>query len=229
MKKYPRLERPDLVRQLIAAGCPLEIEEDALDSAHSAGSGLLIHQVGGVTESLVFDLDDGGTGYILSVAIINRLPRSVCVQDFHLELPWDDPHFRWLEDPPAGAPQRYLYCFPGTRALEFERDVVINGCRWKRTKAWLQPGRCIEGLLLGTGREPIPDQYKHGSFVDMELSVFGQAGSCFSSTVSVWVKRTRRSVKLNQRPLQGRARRKLILYDAEGADSIIGAGAHGEG
>ena len=228
MKKYPRLERPDLVRPLIAAGCPLELEGGALDNAPSAGSGLLIHQVGGVTESLVFDLDDGGTGYILSVAIINKLPGPVCIQDYHLELPWDDPHFRWLEDPPAGAPQRYLYCFPGMRALEFERDVVINGCRWKRTKAWLQPDRCIEGLLLGTGREPIPDQYKHGCFVDMELLVFG-AGSCFWSTVWVWVKRTGRSVKLNQRPLRGRARRKLIVRDAEGTDSIMGARAPGEG
>ena len=210
----------NLVHRLLAAGCPLEIQGDALDSAHSAGSGLLIEQVSGLTESLVFDLDDGGAAYILSAIITNHLPRPVRIQDFHLEPPWPDPHFRWLEDPPPGAPQRNLYCFPGL-APEFDRDVVINGCRGKRIKARLQPGRFIEGLLLGMGPEPIPDRYEHGCLVDMKLSVFVQAETCFSSTVSVWVKRTRRSVKLNQRPSRKQARRKLITADAEGADSVV--------
>jgi len=228
MKKCACWDRSDLVHRLLAAGCPLEIQGDALDSAHSAGSGLLIEQVSGLTESLVFDLDDGGAAYILSVIITNHLPRPVRIQDIHLEPPWPTPHFRWLEDPPPGAPQRNLYCFPGL-APEFDRDVVINGCRGRRIKARLQPGRCIEGLLLGMGPEPIPDRYEHGCFVDMKLSVFVQAETCFSSTVSMWVKRMKKSVKLDQRPLQGRARRKLIVHDAEGADSIVGASAHAEG
>ncbi len=71
------------------------------------------------------------------------------------------------------------------------------------------------------GPEPIPDRYEHGCLVDMKLSVFVQAETCFSSTVSMWVKRIKKSVKLDQRPSRKQARRKLITADAEGADSVV--------
>ena len=200
---------PALARRLINAGCPLESWRDL----QSDSVGLIIDQVGDVLLSTVQDLPCGGTGYMLNLAITNDLPRSVCIYDFQIELPWEDSQFRWLDDPSESIPPMNFYSFPGVPPIEFDRDLVINHRR--RSKGTLGPCRCIEGLLLAVGTKPIPDRYRHGQLVEMSFSIINQREECFSSLVSLWVDR---SAKLRRRPSKQRARLGL------GVEETVGAG-----
>ncbi len=201
--------QPDLVRRLIAAGCPLDIKGGVLGSSHVSPHGLLIDQVGSVTESKVFDLDCPGTGYILALEIASNVPGLLVIRYITLEPPWQDPQFYWLPDPADSRTEKDPYVIPGTGGLEYPRELVINHRTSRRGR--LKHGDILDGLLLGMGFESIPDCFRHGDMVEATLCIVDQLGRRYSSEVSLWVDR---SAQLFRRPPK-RPRRRLF----EGVDN----------
>src|SRR5271169_3172273 len=122
MKTYSRLSAPDLTHQLEAAGV---LTGDAQDTAitHPAPRGLFICQVGAFIESSAFDLDCGGTGYILSLHVAVDLP-ALGILGWRLVLPWEDPQFQWLTDPLEYGSRDSRYPDPGRQGLKYPRDQV---------------------------------------------------------------------------------------------------------
>jgi hypothetical protein len=210
MRNCPCMAQPDLVRRLIAAGCPLDIKQGVLDKPDTPPRGLLIHQVGGVFETKAFDLNCSGTGYILDLEIASNVPGLVAIRYFTFELPWQDPRFCWLPDPADSRTEKHPYVFPGTNGLEYPREVVINHRTSGRGR--LRRGEILDGLLLGMGFESIPDSFRHGGMVDTTLCIVDQFGRRFSSKISLWVDRSR---KLHPRPPKRPRRRLFQRVDSE--------------
>jgi len=187
MKTYSRKVAPDLTRQLVVAGV---LPGDAQDGAvtQAAPPGLLIYQVGGVTESSVFDLDCGyGTGYRLSLHAAVGLP-AFGILGWVLDLPWEDSQFQWLADPKEYFSREEMYQVPGCATLRYPRDEVINH------RKVLKRGHALDGLLLGYGFESMPESYRHGEMVDASLVLIDELNRGFSTQVHLWVDR---SAKMN--------------------------------
>jgi hypothetical protein len=66
------------------AGIPLD--KEIVDEIKAASRGLSVLQIGSLLENTVFELDSGGSGYIVSVAIYNDSNRRVRLSEFRLEL-----------------------------------------------------------------------------------------------------------------------------------------------
>jgi hypothetical protein len=182
MKTYSRLFAPDLTHQLEAAGVLTGDAEDAAIT-HPAPSGLLVSQVGGFADSSAFDLDCGGTGYILSLHVAVDLP-AFGILGWRLDLPWEDPQIQWLPDPPGCAFPDNMYQFPGCPCLKLPRDEVINHRRV------VQRGHSLNGQLLGWGFESIPDFFHHGATIDASLVLIDEMWRGFSTPVQLWANRS---------------------------------------
>lgn len=206
MRKIMHEEEIALLRRLRDAGCPIQSDEDKT-SVRPAPGGLIVRQVGGVTESRAFDLDCRGTGYMLDIEIVSDVPGRVTMCEIMLILPWEDSLFSWLPDPAESAPAESLYRFPGKNPLEYPRQMVINHRTYERGR--LRRGDLIRGLLLATSPEPIPDRFHHGASVSAELQIFDQWEQCFHSDVSLWVDR---SVRLRR---QLSSRRRFLPLQSE--------------
>jgi hypothetical protein len=211
MKTYSSLVASDLTRQLVAAGF---LTEDAQDAAitHPAPPGLLICQVGGIVESSAFDLDCGsGTGYSLSLHIAVDLP-TFAIWEWRLDLPWEDPQFQWLPDPPGRVFPDNMYQVPGCPGLKFPRDVVLNHRRV------LRRGYGLDGLLLGFGFESIPDSYHHGANIDASLVLIDEMGRGFSTPVQLWANRM---AKIDRKRTKKNATRQLFENRHCATDELV--------
>jgi hypothetical protein len=76
------------LEELAAFGSPVDLsvvqEDPSLD----------IQQVGGVSDSIIFDLPHHRAGYILDIEFLNLRSRTIYLQDLELQLPWEDPWFQ---------------------------------------------------------------------------------------------------------------------------------------
>ncbi len=141
------MKRRDLVQQMLQLGIQTDLTSADL-IASSPPSKIHIDCIGGVSETSAFDLNPGGTGYMLSLRL-TVLRKPFAIAAFDLELPWTRTPVIWLSDPADGDGPHNTYRFPGRHSPEFPRDVVIN--HRANPQRNLSPGRCIEGLLLGYG------------------------------------------------------------------------------
>jgi hypothetical protein len=200
MEKLPYwMKRRGLVRQMHQLSVPTDVTAKDLRGPDSQ-SKIRIDVVGGISETTAFDLDPGGTGYILSLSL-TVLRKPFAIAAFDLALPWMRTPVIWLSDPADGDGPRNTYQFPGRHSPEFPRDVAIN----HRASAQrnLSPGKCIEGLLLGFGFDPIPDYFQHGGDVVGSLVVIDQFGERHSADISFWIDRSAKmSSKKRSRPLR---------------------------
>ncbi len=172
-----------LARRIRAAGIAIHINEDDEEVPRDPSTGLLIYQVGGVSESRMFDCF-GGAGYMIDAAIAVNVPQFAIAR-FGLELPWKGT-VRWLEDP-LESDGSAVYRFGGEDPLEFERNEVLNHFANVR-RTWSR-GQSIQGLLLGTVDAPIPTEFRHGAMVPAFLIVYDQFWREFRSSVSLWTDR----------------------------------------
>jgi hypothetical protein len=183
VKTYSHLQKDDLTRQLIAAGCLMGNKQDD----HSE----IVMWQGPVNfESCLIELDHGRTGVILSLIIQNpptldRLIR-LDLQRFRIEIPWCR-QFDWLEDPISKGPRPYLYSFPGMRTLSFGRDEVLNH-RLGHGGALL-PGDELEGLLMGVGEGAMPDEFHDRQRFSTHLSAYYERGKLCDLGVDLMVRR----------------------------------------
>ena len=199
MRNCPCMARPDLVRRLVAAGCPLDIEEVAQGNAQASPGDLLISQVNGDLLNTAFDLD-GWTVYILDLEIASDVPGLVVIRYIELDPPWPDPQVYLLPDPADSGERRDdEYAIPGT-TIVYPRNLVINHRVGAQGK--LRRGDILDGLLLGLGFAPIPDCFRHGDMVDARFCIGDQFGRRFPSKVSLWVDRSAKH--LPRRPKQPR-------------------------
>jgi len=181
------------------AGIPLD--KEIVDEIKAASRGLSVFQIGSLLENTAFDLDSGGSGYIVSVAIYNDSNRRVRLSEFRLELPWDEAQFLWLSDPSRALPRKYAYSFPCRRSIEFEREAVLNHRLGNLGR--LNPGGSCEGLLLGMGDAPIPAEYHDRQALKTRLLVFDSQGRHFASPLKLYVERACRNLieKKTRKPL----------------------------
>jgi hypothetical protein len=176
MSKRKRDNHSLLLREMAAMGVPLDRSVDGID--------VEIEQVGGVTDSIVFDLDDGRCGWMIDLLITNQTSRSIWVRDVALRPRWPNPDFERLPDPKEVGGEPYYYRFPGKGAFEMPRELVINHVLLHR--GILKPGRPVEGWLLGIGN-PKPATLPLGAHIEVELAIIAYDHSEYKEKIALWV------------------------------------------
>jgi hypothetical protein len=177
------------------SGVPLEIPRAA------GQENFIIRQQGGLAESRAFDLDGGGTGFIVDLEII-YCKNKLTIDHFLLEVPWQESTFRWLDDPIKIDAPWNNYRFPGKNPLEFPREVGLNHVAGlTRSK-----GQVAEGLLLGFGSASIPCDFTHGKVIPAFVTIFDKFDNACSCTISLWADRSAKFSK----PLRNKPRPRLF-------------------
>jgi hypothetical protein len=183
-----RIGNVDLARRIRDAGRPIYIREDDPTATDHPTSELLIYQVGGIIENVVFDLS-GGAGFCIDIVITANRPQFA-ISHFELVLPWNT-FVHWLPDPREGFGRRDVYSFGGTDALEFERRLVLNHhanvCRT------LRRGSSVRGLLLGRASEAIPNDFWRGATIPGFVIVVDQFFDKHMSPIELRADRSRQS------------------------------------
>jgi hypothetical protein len=159
-----------LARRIRAAGVAIHIAEDDEKGSCMPSDGLIVRQLGGLPDSTAFEFE-GGTGYIIDLAITVNLP-IIAIADFDLELPWEKISFRWLQDPLELGDFSTPYRFTGKNSLAYERGQVIN--HFADVRQTLRQGQSISGLLLGISNDPITDEFKTGTLVPATVVISDQ-------------------------------------------------------
>ena len=173
-------------RRLMDLGCPLNLEffQESQDGGSRA---LRIKQVGGVTESRVFDIEPRGMGCALDLEIVNDTGRPIYLRDFELKFPWSNPLFCLLSDSRRCDEEPEMYRFTGTN-LEYPKSLVLN---WLvKSSRRLTNGGLVAGLVLYQGPLGIPEEYKHGEQLDVNFSVLDQFDAVHSAEVTLYVDRS---------------------------------------
>ena len=96
---------------------------------------------------------------MLNVEICNNAPKSLCIEQYRLLMPWPESDFRWLADPRRLTCGQLIYSFPKYGPEGLDRECVLNHRLGRNAR--LFTGDCIRGLLCGVGeRHAIPDRYQ---------------------------------------------------------------------
>jgi hypothetical protein len=83
MKKLTAEEWSSLALHLMECGCPVQLEA----GYKVTPVGLAIFQIPSLGVSSVFDLDAGGTGYMMDAHISNELGRPIWIHGVQLKTP----------------------------------------------------------------------------------------------------------------------------------------------
>jgi hypothetical protein len=159
--------------------------------------------VGGIHDSMVFELPDGRTGYILDSQIINQTSKTICLFDAELRMSWEDPLFAWLPDPKeTGRTESYFvrkngrrqrvevasesYYFGAGIELDYPRELVLNHVLLKGRG--LQPRCPLLGLLLATGG-PMPHDLRHGQWLEPTLVLIASNHREYTGRIRLWTER----------------------------------------
>jgi hypothetical protein len=224
------------LRELAAAGSMVD---------HSVAEGptkkaeVEIHLVGGVHESMVFELPDHRTGYILDVEIVNQTSKTIYCSEIELRMQWEDALFDWLPDPtetkrtfsysrrkPNGSRERVeavdeSYRFPCDTRLEYERDLVLNHILLKGCS--LQPRNPLAGLLLATGG-PMPPDLRHGQWLEPTLALTTSDHREYRAQLQLWTdrmegdrKEATRTPSIYPNPLGAKVSSGVVLGTQDGA------------
>ena len=191
-------------RRIRSAGRAIYIPEDDGEVRYIPSNALRVYQTGAIIESTAFDLG-AGTGFIINLVVTSRVS-GFAVSDIELKLPWEHTHVQWLEDPKVIDGRSRCYRFFGNETLEFERNLVLNH-RLKRTQRF-SAGESAEGLLLGLGSEPIPEEYPHGKMIPAFVVIYDQFARMCGVTIELWADRSTRSIR---RAGRGTRRRKGLF------------------
>jgi hypothetical protein len=189
-------------RRIRSAGRAIHIPEDDGEVRYIPSGALRVYQTGGIIESTAFDLG-AGTGFAINLVVTSRVS-GIAVSYIELELPWEHTHVQWLEDPKVidGSSRCYRFFGDQNQTLEFQRNLVLNH-RLKRTQRF-SAGESAEGLLLGLGSEPIPEEHAHGKMIPAFVVIYDQFARMCRVPVELWADRTAR------RPAGARQKGKLF-------------------
>jgi hypothetical protein len=184
-----RLSRSELAtyrvaaQELLRAGRIHKIPDEWLEDAD-----FLHIFVAGAPISQVFDLPKARTGFAIWVRLVaERSPITILECD--LTAPWDGGIV--LEDH-RGCPPVYRI---GHR--QYQQAEVLNH-RLEGSLRFHRRGDMVEGLILATGLEPIPQEYVNGSLISLRLTFTDQFDVTITKDTEVVVERELRSRREKQ-------------------------------
>jgi hypothetical protein len=195
MKNWLIAPSNEVARRLPMLGCPLDTSNVPDDGYDAIRRRLTLRQTDGFLENRIFDMDHGGTGFRISLAIGYGAAQKLTISDWELEVPGFNSPILWVEEPIRGLAGRNNYRIPGAFCEEYDREVVINHRRVLRS------GDLVRGLLLGYTFESMPDPYSHGINLDVTLVLLDQVNRRFPFQICLLVNRkTPRSSRSVARP-----------------------------
>jgi hypothetical protein len=147
--------------KMLAAGVNIQIREEWRE--HGRAQDALNIAVGGGCATFVFDLTAGRAGYVISVRLVGRA--SGTVLDCRLTTSWDDDIAL-----ASYSDEGNSMCRLGL--LQYSRGQVLNQ-RIENSMRFVH-GQVIEGVILATGANPIPETYRHGLIVPISLAFSDQ-------------------------------------------------------
>ena len=192
-------------RRIRNAGRPIHIPTDDGEAPCIASEDLRVRQTGGLFESSAFEWG-AGAGFKINLIVTSKVS-GFTVSHIELELPWKQTFFWWLEDPEVIDGPSRSYRFVGDAILDFPRSLVINH-RLQVTRPF-SAGESVEGFLLGTGCDPIPEAFPQGKMIGAFLVLYDQFGRPYRAPIELCVDRTTK----NLRPRRSSVRRKGGLLD----------------
>ena len=145
--------------------------------------------------TFAFDLTAGRAAYVISVRLVGRTLGALL--DCRLTTSWDD-HIVLTSFDDGGDSM----CRLGL--VEYPRDQVLN-LRMQNSLRF-QRGQMIEGVILATGVNPIPEAYRHGQIVPITLTVLDENENQIRETADLFVDRL-------WKPKPKSARRTTGLFD----------------
>ncbi|MGC2183852.1 MAG: hypothetical protein WA637_11260 [Terriglobales bacterium] len=162
---------------MVAAGVKIQIREEWRESARALDKTLDI-AVGGGLATFVFDMMAGCAGYVISVRLVGQALGTVL--DCRLTTSWDDEIVLASFNDEGDS-----MCRLGL--LQYPRDQVLN-LRIQNSLRF-QRGQMIEGVILATGVNPIPEAYRHGLIVPITLALLDQNENQVRETADLFVDR----------------------------------------
>ena len=186
------------LRELAAAGSTVDC---SVAECPEENAEVEIRLVGGVHESIVFELPNRRTGYILDLEITNQTSKTIYLSEKELRMQWEDALFDWLPDPKeTGRTVSYFVRKNGRRervdvasesyyfssTLDYPRELVLNHVLLKGCS--LQPGCPLTGLLLATGG-PMPHDLRHGQWVEPTLALIASNHREYVAQIQLWAER----------------------------------------
>ena len=164
MTKAEQLEHRKRAEWLSSAGVPIEVP-DALPAELSA---LDVLQYGPDFNDVLFNRYPGMAFVVVGLKLIARRTK-ITVDDCRIISPWRGPEFfLW------GAGREDLN-YDLCKGLGFFRDEVLNHKIEQGLS--LRRGVPAEGVVIASCFETLPEHYKHGSFVTINLEFIDQLGS----------------------------------------------------
>ena len=172
-------DKYDVLRRIKAAGCPIERGIPAVKSEPEMN----IIQTG---LAYLHTLGDRGIGIALCLRLAREKPGRITIVEFgDVYLPWGPVSVMWLDRRPQACVP--VYRLPN--GFDFPADTVLNHCLEGKGLC-LRPGRSVEGYVLGTTLDRLPEQYGHGVILDAEFSVVDELGHEFRGQVRFAVDRS---------------------------------------
>ena len=203
---------PKELSRLSALGIPLDGE--VVEGIRVASTGLSIHPIVTRAESKMFDQVGGGTGVMIHFAIANDSDRLIRVEEYKIEIPWSDPDFALLEDPRRKGSRADGYSF-GRWFYPYNRELVLNHRTGRQGVIRSGPDQWLKGFLLAEGPYPIPEDYPHHEWTEVQLVIFDNRGNRYEVGVEVFVDRGEQL--RNQRELEESWNKKRVrprLFEA---------------
>ena len=202
MNRLQAEEKSRLALYLNQNGCPVQLESSPVT--------LVVEQVPTDGMNMVFDLNDGGSGYMLDVFISSRLKRPTRIKGIQIKTPWGGSRMSLLQGNPQYRAQGGFYLFPGT-GLGFPGSEVLN--RLLSGKCRLNAGEEVEGLIMAIDAQGIPDDVSDNDRIVVELSIFDGPGDRFLSQFRLCVDRS---------AVRARQRAEHIFYARTRQAKVIG-------
>jgi len=155
-------------RELEGAGIPLEPLNFRVGSD---SRGLLIrHEPHPYEDGYVREIRLGRIAYMVPVFIRRDAPGKTIIRNCTLRAPWDD-YIEFLEENTKKNAGWYTFsedAYPPKH--EYPRNMVLN----HRITGALSRGDIREGLLLGLGKVPPPEEHHSGDKIPVIVSVVDQ-------------------------------------------------------
>jgi hypothetical protein len=182
-------ESRSLLHELARAGSPVDL------SVAERVEKVVIEQVGGIAESMVFELEDGRVAVMAEIAVTNLTAEPINVIGIDLQAPWGESLWQWLEptqiqfkDRTKGDCSFPIYRFPGKCAMELPYDEVINHLLVGPGRRRL-PGKCqLDRWLLGIGGS-MPAGLFHGQWLDFSITIITSDHAECTETIHLWTDR----------------------------------------
>ena len=186
MNRLQAEEKSRLALYLNQNGCPVQLESSPVT--------LVVEQIPTVGMNMVFDLNDGRSGFMLDALISSRLKRPTHIKGLQIKTPWGGSGISLLPSDPRYRTRGGFYLIPGT-GLGFPGSEVLN--RLLSGRCRLNAGEEIEGLIMAIDAQGIPDDVSDNDRIVVELSIFDGPGDRFSSQFTLCVNRS--AVRARQR------------------------------